>query len=64
MSETAHTYLTTRQVAERLGKSVATVKRMAADGRLPHAVKVPGDTGAYLFERHVILALVEGDGAA
>lgn len=50
MSQNAHTYLTTKQVAERLGKSVATVKRMAADGRLPYAVKVPGDTGAYLFD--------------
>lgn len=54
MSETAHTYLTTKQVAERLGKSVATVKRMAADGRLPYAVKVPGDTGAYLFDPSVV----------
>lgn len=50
MSKTAHTYLTTRQVAERLGKSIATVKRMAADGRLPYAAKVPGETGAYLFD--------------
>ena len=50
MSQNAQTYLTTKQVAERLGKSIATVKRMAADGRLPYAVKVPGDTGAYLFD--------------
>lgn len=54
MSQNAQTYLTTKQVAERLGKSVATVKRMAADGRLPYAVKVPGDTGAYLFDPSVI----------
>ena len=54
MSDTAHTYLTTEQVAKRLGISTATVKRMAADGRLPYAVKVPTDTGAYLFDPDVI----------
>jgi excisionase family DNA binding protein len=58
MSQTAHTYLTTRQVAERLDKSVATVKRMAADGRLPYAAKVPGTTGAYLFDPSDIDALL------
>ncbi|WP_461168310.1 helix-turn-helix domain-containing protein [Tsukamurella serpentis] len=33
----------------RLGKSRATVKRMAVDGRLP-ATKLPGPLGAYLFD--------------
>ena len=58
VSNQAQTYLTTKQVAERLGKSVATVNRMAADGRLPYAVKVPGETGAYLFDPADIERLV------
>ena len=57
MSEAAQNYLTSSQVAERLGKDVATVKRMAADGRLPVAAKVPGRTGAYLFDPEQIDAL-------
>ena len=48
MSQSAQ-LLTTAEVAEILGKSTATVKRMALAGELPHALKLPGDTGAYLF---------------
>jgi predicted site-specific integrase-resolvase len=48
------TYLTTRQVAARLGVDVATVSRWAGRGLLPYAVKVPGRTGAYLFDPGVI----------
>lgn len=50
MSQTAPTFITTKEVAEQLGRSKATVKRMAADGRLPYVTKVSGDTGAYLFD--------------
>lgn len=46
--------LTTRDVVEILGVSRATVKRMATDGRLPYLLKVPGDTGAYLFDRRTV----------
>ena len=38
--------LTTAQVAERLGKSIATVNRMATDGRLCAVLELPGDRGA------------------
>lgn len=41
--------LTTRQVAERRGVTVATVNRWADTGRLPIAQKLPGLTGANLF---------------
>ena len=41
--------LTAAEVAERLGKTVATVNRMAADGRIPTAHKLPGIRGARLF---------------
>jgi excisionase family DNA binding protein len=46
--------LTSRQVAERLGVDLRTVHRMADDGRLPSAGKLPGLTGAYLFDPAVI----------
>jgi predicted site-specific integrase-resolvase len=49
MAELA-TLLTTAQVAEKLGKSVATVNRWAADGRLKPAAKAPGIRGAWLFD--------------
>jgi excisionase family DNA binding protein len=46
--------MTTSQVAERLGVTIRTVVRMAVDGRLPAAFKVPGKTGTYLFDRQVV----------
>lgn len=49
--------LTTAQAAELLGKSVATVNRMVLLGRLAPAAKLPGKTGAYLFDRTQIEAL-------
>lgn len=44
----------TGDAATILGWSRAKVKRAAKTGELPHAVKMPGDTGAYLFHRAVI----------
>lgn len=44
------------ETARILGKSRATVKRWAADGTIP-AGKLPGKTGAYLFDRAAIQAL-------
>lgn len=41
--------LTTRQVATLLRCSVATVARMAADGRLTPAYRLEGQRGALLF---------------
>jgi excisionase family DNA binding protein len=45
--------LTSAQVARKLGKSVRTINRMAAAGNIP-ADKMPGRTGAYLFDANVI----------
>jgi excisionase family DNA binding protein len=56
MSQSAH-LLSTAQVAELLGKSTATVKRMALAGTLPPAMKLPGETGAYLFRVEDVEAL-------
>lgn len=41
--------LTTRQAAERLGKSIATITRLARTGALRSEWKAPGDTGAFYF---------------
>lgn len=54
--------LTTRQAAERLGKSVATINRLAAAGKLRAEWKAPGDTGAYYFTADA-LADYEGEAA-
>lgn len=52
MSQQDH--LRTRDVAEVLGTSIATVKRLALSGELPHADKYPTKTGGYLFDRNVV----------
>lgn len=44
-----HDVLTSMQVAEMLSITRSEVNRRAADGRLP-AKKLPGRTGAYLFD--------------
>ena len=41
--------LTLKQAADRTGKSHRTIQRWVESGRLTHALKLPGDTGAYLF---------------
>lgn len=54
MSQSA-TPIGSRQVAEILGWSIAKVKREALDGALqPYATKLPGQTGAYVFDRDAI----------
>lgn len=49
--------ITTAEAAQILGKSVATVNRLVALGRLTPARKLPGKTGAYLFDRAAVEAL-------
>ncbi len=46
--------ITTAQVAEVLGITVAWANKQAAAGRLPVVQKLPGRTGAYLFDRSAI----------
>lgn len=52
-------FLSTSQVAALKGVNVATVNRWAKTGKLPVAVKVPGKTGANLYRREDVAALVE-----
>lgn len=42
--------LSTAETADRLGVSVSTVTRLAESGRLPIAHRMPGKTGAMLFD--------------
>lgn len=46
--------LTTAETADLFGKSVPTINRWAASGRIPVAQKLGGRRGAYLFDRVVI----------
>lgn len=46
--------LTTAEVADLLGRTIATVNRQAASGVLPVAHKLPTRTGANLFRREDI----------
>lgn len=49
----------TGEAATLLGWSRAKVKRHAADGLLPIVRKLPGDTGAYLFDRATVERLAK-----
>jgi len=53
-----------RQAAEIVGVSGRTIKRLAKDGVLPHAMKLPGDTGAYIFNLDDVQALAAKKAAA
>lgn len=43
--------VSTKQVSELLRVDVRTVHRMAQSGLLPSALKIPGKTGAWMFDR-------------
>lgn len=53
--------VTSPQAAHILGKSARTVQRMADDGALPVAQKLPGPNGAYLFKRSDVVALLPAE---
>ncbi|MGX7679110.1 helix-turn-helix domain-containing protein [Jatrophihabitans sp. DSM 45814] len=50
----------TAEVAEILGRSVATVNRWAKDGKLRPVAKAPGIRGPYLFDRAEIARFKTG----
>jgi hypothetical protein len=47
-------YMTTAEVAELLGYSIATINRRASTGLLPYMHKAPGLRGGYLFDRRIV----------
>jgi excisionase family DNA binding protein len=51
--------LTTREVAERLGCSVWTIRRYVVRGELTPVRQLPGGTGALLFARADVEALCD-----
>ena len=59
--------VSTSEAADILGKSVATVNRLAANGTLIEAVRAPGAKGARLYRRADVVALLsptDAEGAA
>lgn len=50
--------IATAQAAEIHGVDVATINRWARTGRLPVAIKIPGKTGANLYRRADVEALL------
>lgn len=51
--------LTAKEAADRLGVTARTVARWVDSGRLAHAHKLPGPTGAYLFRPEDVDAAAE-----
>lgn len=64
MSNTATELIGAQTAAEILSLSVAQVNRLAADGQLPTATKLPGRTGAYVFTREAVTAYAAKRNAA
>ena len=51
--------ITAAEAARLLGRPTRTVVLHAAKGKLPYVTKLDGRTGAYLFDRAVIVALAK-----
>lgn len=49
--------MTAAEAAALLGVSLRTIQRRAKTGQLPYYAQLPGQTGAYLFDRTVIETL-------
>ena len=56
--------LSTAEAAALLKVRPASVRRLTVTGKLSAALKMPGSTGAYLYEREAVEALVAERGAA
>lgn len=64
MSQSDTSLVGTTEAADILGWSIAKVKREAKSGRLPIALKMAGETGAYLFHRSTVDLISRQKGAA
>lgn len=56
------TYLSAVQVAHLIKKSPGTVKRFTREGKLPHAFKMPGASGAYVYNVADVVAWASATG--
>lgn len=54
----------TKEAAELIGCTVSTLTRRAQLGRVNPAMKLPGETGAYLWRRSDIEAMADTNDAA
>lgn len=55
--------LSSNEAAEALGVSVSTIIRWSQSGKLPATHRLPGQTGALLFERSAVRELVDQQAA-
>lgn len=53
--------VTVKDAAKILGISRRTVTRRTTEGTIPHIGKVPGQTGAYLYDPDTLAELTEAD---
>lgn len=59
MSKSTHTELmTASEVAEAFGRDTRTISRWTREGRLTPTTKLPGVTGAYIYDRAEIERLI------
>ncbi len=56
MRVVSDTHVTAAEAANRLGVSIRTIHRLVARGDLAPARKLPGATGAYLFDADDVTA--------
>ncbi len=56
--------LSTAETADRLGRSISTVTRLAESGRLPIAHRMPGKTGAMLFDVEAVDAFAASEASS
>jgi excisionase family DNA binding protein len=52
-------YMTTAEIAERYGVSRREIGRLRESGELPYEQKIPGRTGAYLFDADTVQQFFE-----
>lgn len=58
------TLLGVSEAADRIGVSSRTIKRWALNGTLRYRTKLPGDTGAYIFDLAEVERLAAERGVA
>jgi len=56
--------VTTTQIVDEYGVSRRTIKRRIEDGSLTPTMKIPGKSGAYLYDRAEVARLFARDSAA
>lgn len=58
MGESQRRHLSAKEVAALVGESPGTVKRRTREGKLPAAFKLPGHSGAYVYDEATVVAYI------